>query len=176
MGNSTWTCGALKNAYAAVNEGSNGAPGEARNCALARHWALSQCECDGVPAPDSGYRDPNAACDLCASAALNYVPSARHDDTVATGVIGQMNCDGLYYALAEGVATEDVCSDLQINAGPFCCSLPPTSGTATCRGVHEECENDDACCGEFKCRVVSLIDNTRKVCRQGHRDRDTSIQ
>ena len=76
-----------------------------------------------------GSVDGIAACDLCSGQATKSVPSSKYDTTVATGVAGTHNCQGLEGALASGIISANFCPAIQRAAGTTCCARieePPT--------------------------------------------------
>ena len=162
MNGETWTCGYLQETVQDVNPYS-GAAGEARWCGLAQYWAENSCTCNGpsiAPSSDT-YKDPNAACNLCAGFQFDYVPAVNSDLTANTGVAGTMNCQGLYDAMAQGVLSTNLCPTVQANAGATCCNLQSvaagsgsgssgggttTTTTPTCLGGAEMCTSSADCC------------------------------
>eukprot|EP00529_Nitzschia_sp_RCC80_P030897 CAMPEP_0113452842 /NCGR_PEP_ID=MMETSP0014_2-20120614/7053_1 /TAXON_ID=2857 /ORGANISM="Nitzschia sp." /LENGTH=290 /DNA_ID=CAMNT_0000344223 /DNA_START=119 /DNA_END=991 /DNA_ORIENTATION=- /assembly_acc=CAM_ASM_000159 len=124
MNGDTWTCGYLQETVQDVNP-YNGAPGEARWCALAQLWAEKPCTCNGPePLPPPDVKDPNPACDICPPGRyqFDFVPAINAELTANTGVAGNMNCEGLYYAASEGVLTSNLCGTVRDAAGPICCN------------------------------------------------------
>lgn len=172
MDGETWTCGYLQETVQDVNP-YNGAPGEGRMCAIAQTFAEKHCTCDGpeIPSMDDNVKDLNPACDLCQGQAMNYVPSVNSGMTANTGVAGNMNCMGLYNAMAEGVLTSNLCPIVQKNAGPVCCSLEPIQignpGTPpslpapapvpppepVCVSAAEKCDTNKDCCPGLECKI-----------------------
>ena len=179
-----WTCGWLEEVLADVNVGSTAAAGEARYCGVAQIWAERECSCSGDPLPDDDVYDPNPACDLCGLVDGDHVPSLLENELVETGVAGRMPCGGLYYALAEGVLSEQLCPIVQSNAGAACCTVPSldpgsdasdgsdsdADGDSTdnepepmCLGLGQECEDSGPeCCAGFECRTRQL--GMPKIC------------
>jgi hypothetical protein len=168
MNGDTWTCGYLQDTVQDVNP-YNGAPGEARWCALAQTFAEDHCQCDGpnIPSMNDSYRDLNPACDLCQGQQLNYVPSVNSGLTANTGVAGNMNCQGLYNAMAQGVLTTNLCPTVIQNAGPVCCALesivinnnPGTANTPVaapterpCTTAAQICQTNSDCCPGLLCK------------------------
>jgi len=166
MNGEKWTCQYLQDTVQDVNP-YNGAPGEARWCALAQTFAEDHCTCDGpsIPSMNDSYRDQNPACDLCQGQELNYVPSVNAGLTANTGVAGNMNCLGLYNAMSQGVLTSNLCPTVIANAGPVCCALESIDignpGTANspvaapterpCASGAHVCETNSDCCTGFVC-------------------------
>ncbi|KAG7355870.1 ion channel inhibitory toxin [Nitzschia inconspicua] len=187
MNGDPWTCGYLQETVRDVRS-QGGAPGEARWCALAQVWAEQHCTCDGPPIPPTtdNIKDPNPACDLCPSGQFqfNYVPAVNADLTADTGVAGNMNCQGLYYAMSEGVLTNNLCPVVRANAGPICCSLESVSGSgngggsssgssgssqqqqqqqqSVCRRPAQICSSHSDCCAGLQCKAKTL--NGSKYC------------
>ena len=124
MNGEKWTCQYLQDTVQDVNP-YNGAPGEARWCSLAQTFAEENCSCSGpdIPSINNNVQNPNPACDLCQGQQLSYVPSVNSGLTANTGVAGNMNCLGLYDAMAQGVLTPNLCPTVIANAGPVCCAL-----------------------------------------------------
>jgi hypothetical protein len=177
MNGDSWTCGYLQETVSDVRA-QGGAAGEARWCALAQLWAEQHCTCNGpsIPPTSDNIKDPNPACDLCPSGEFqfNYVPAVNADVTANTGVAGNMNCEGLYYAMSEGVLTTNLCPTVRANAGPTCCSLESVSGGGggggssssggssgqqsqpVCRRPAEICASDGDCCSGLRCEAKTL--------------------
>eukprot|EP00539_Tryblionella_compressa_P001020 CAMPEP_0178743510 /NCGR_PEP_ID=MMETSP0744-20121128/6245_1 /TAXON_ID=913974 /ORGANISM="Nitzschia punctata, Strain CCMP561" /LENGTH=212 /DNA_ID=CAMNT_0020396521 /DNA_START=341 /DNA_END=979 /DNA_ORIENTATION=- len=178
MNGDTWTCGYLQETVEDVRA-NGGAAGEARWCALAQLWAEQHCSCAGpaIPPTSDNYKDPNAACDLCeGNFQFDYVPAVNSDVTANTGVAGNMNCEGLYQAMAEGVLTGNLCPVVRQNAGPTCCNLesvqnvggsggggggsspapPPKPQQPQCRQPAEVCRSHSDCCTGLQCKSKTL--------------------
>lgn len=180
MNGDRWTCGYLQETVQDVNP-YNGAPGEARMCAIAQHFAEKNCECIG---PDIGsigdnVQQLNPACDLCQGQQLNYVPSVNSGITADTGIAGNMNCLGLYNAMAQGVLTSNLCPIVQQNAGPTCCAIeaiqigapeaplvvPPPVLAPTpkpCTSAAQVCQTNADCCPGLQCKIK--VFNGPKYC------------
>jgi hypothetical protein len=176
MNGDTWTCGYLQDTVQDVNPYS-GAAGEARWCGLAQLWAENNCACIGpdiAPTTDN-IKDPNPACDLCAgNFQFDSVPQLNAELTANTGVAGNMNCEGLYNAMAEGVLTTNLCPTVQANAGPTCCNLQsviPGQGSGgsssggggttvvaapVCRSAATSCQSTSECCAGLQCKQKTL--------------------
>lgn len=187
MNGETWTCGYLQDTVQDINP-YNGAGGEARWCALAQTFANDYCTCTG---PDIGdmndnVKQLNPACDLCQGQQLNYVPQVNSGITANTGVAGNMNCEGLYNAMAQGVLTSNLCPTVISNAGPTCCSVesidigqfgggggPSTLGfnnnvpqEPQCVSAAEVCNTNSDCCPGLVCRIK--VWNGPKYCSSGN--------
>lgn len=173
MNGESWSCGYLQETVQDVNP-YNGAPGEARMCAIAQTFAEAECDCNGpsIPGINSVAQDLNPACDLCEGQAMKFVPSVNSGITAQTGVAGNMNCQGLYNAMAQGVLTSNLCPIVKQNAGPTCCSLEPITvlnpGTPLqisdpvpapppaepqCVSAAEVCKTNNDCCPGLVCKV-----------------------
>jgi len=125
----TWTCNYLQETVQDVNAQSSN-PSEALMCAQAQlQGENGGCQCGGTPmnSIQSQVSNPNAACDLCAGQASRSVPSSNYDTTVATGVAGTHNCQGLESAMASGVISSNLCPAIQRAAGATCCSSSGSS-------------------------------------------------
>mmetsp|Transcript_18918 Transcript_18918/g.21730 ORF Transcript_18918/g.21730 Transcript_18918/m.21730 type:complete len:256 (+) Transcript_18918:133-900(+) len=125
----TWTCNYLQETVQDVNAQSSN-PSEALMCAQAQlQGENGGCQCGGTPmnSIQSQVSNPNAACDLCAGQASRSVPSSNYDTTVATGVAGTHNCQGLESAMASGVISSNLCPSIQSAAGATCCSSSGSS-------------------------------------------------
>jgi len=125
----TWTCNYLQETVQDVNARSSN-PSEALMCAQAQlQGENGGCQCGGTPmnSIQSQVSNPNAACDLCAGQASRSVPSSNYDTTVATGVAGTHNCQGLEGALASGIISSNLCPAIQRAAGATCCSSSGSS-------------------------------------------------
>jgi hypothetical protein len=171
MNGDQWTCGYLQETVQDVLA-VGGAAGEARACALAQLWAEQKCQCNGpsIPPTTDNIKDPNPACDLCPSGQFqfNYVPAVNADVTASTGVAGNMNCEGLYQAMSEGVLTSNICPTVRANAGPICCNLESVGGGGggsssgggggggqsqpVCRRPAEVCAAHSDCCSGLQCK------------------------
>lgn len=172
MNGENWSCGYLQDTVQDVNP-YNGAAGEARWCALAQTFANKYCTCNG---PDIGdlndqVKQINPACDLCRGQQLNYVPSVNSGITANTGVAGNMNCEGLYNAMAQGVLTSSLCGTVISNAGPTCCSIESINiqeiggniggnnkvqapqNTPTCVSAAQICNTNSDCCPGLECKI-----------------------
>jgi hypothetical protein len=198
MNGDQWTCGYLQETVQDVRT-QGGASGEARWCFLAQMWCEQFCTCIGpdIPPTTDNIKDPNPACDLCPSGEyqFNYVPAVNADVTANTGVAGNMNCEGLYYAMAEGVLTTNLCPTVRANAGPICCNLESVSGTGgggssggsssgsggsgggqsqpVCRRPAEVCASHSDCCSGLKCQAKTL--NGPQYCTSARTRPRTSI-
>lgn len=173
MNGETWTCQYLQDTVQDVNP-YNGAAGEARWCTLAQTFAEEHCTCNGpqIPSMNDQVQNLNPACDLCQGQQLNYVPSVNSGITANTGVAGNMNCQGLYNAMSQGVLTSNLCPIVIANAGPVCCALEsiqvgnvgasgntggnrpvsnPTQRPCT-RAAHV-CNTNNDCCDGLECRI-----------------------
>jgi hypothetical protein len=118
-----WICGYLAEAVGNVNA-INGAVGEAFYCVLGQLWVDIECKCSGNPAPLQNEYHPYPFCNLCGlidgiQREQNYVPETLKKELVDTGVVGNMPCGGLYYALLECVFPSNLCPTVQQNAGNF---------------------------------------------------------
>jgi len=125
----TWTCDYLQETVQDVDAQSRN-PSEALMCAQAQlQGENGGCQCGGAAmAPiQSTYTDINMACDMCAGQASSVVPTSNYDKTVATGVVGTMNCKGLYDAAAAGTISSTLCPQVQRAAGSQCCSSSGSS-------------------------------------------------
>lgn len=171
MNGENWTCQYLQDTVQDVNP-YNGAPGEGRWCALAQTFAEDHCTCTGpsIPSMNDQVQNLNPACDLCKGQQLNYVPSVNSGLTANTGVAGNMNCQGLYNAMSQGVLTSNLCPTVIKNAGPVCCALESISignpggggGYTQPKQVPEEpkcttaakvCNTNSDCCPGLQCKV-----------------------
>jgi len=180
MNGEPWTCGYLQDTVQDVNP-YNGADGEARWCALAQTFAENHCDCVGpqIPSLNQQYKDQNKGCDLCQGQQLNYVPSVNSGITANTGVAGNMNCEGLYNAMSQGVLTSNLCPIVVQNAGPTCCSLQsieignnnkpqnkpvqaPKPQQPVCTRAAHVCKTNNDCCPGLQCKV--RIWNGPKYC------------
>mmetsp|Transcript_24302 Transcript_24302/g.67290 ORF Transcript_24302/g.67290 Transcript_24302/m.67290 type:complete len:274 (-) Transcript_24302:212-1033(-) len=187
MNGETWTCGYLQDTVQDVNPYS-ASEGEQRWCSLAQTLANDHCTCTG---PDIGnmndnIKQLNPACDLCQGQQLSYVPQVNSGITANTGVAGNMNCEGLYNAMAQGVLTSNLCPTVISNAGPTCCSfgtidLKEIGGGGggntgvTNNNVPEEpkcvkaaqvCNTNNDCCPGLICRIK--VWNGPKYCSSGN--------
>ncbi len=172
MNGEKWSCGYLQETVQDINP-YNGAPGEARMCAIAQTFANDFCQCSG---PDIGdindnVQQLNPACDLCEGQQMKYVPSVNSALDADTGIAGHMNCLGLYNAMAQGVLTSNLCPIVKVNAGPTCCSLesiqigapdtaplilpPPVTAPTSkpCTSAAQVCETNADCCPGLQCKV-----------------------
>mmetsp|Transcript_25716 Transcript_25716/g.56397 ORF Transcript_25716/g.56397 Transcript_25716/m.56397 type:complete len:276 (-) Transcript_25716:215-1042(-) len=176
MNGENWSCGYLQDTVQDVDP-YNGGAGEARWCALAQTFANDYCTCSG---PDIGNLNDqvnsiNPACDLCRGQQLNYVPSVNSGITANTGVAGNMNCQGLYNAMAQGVLTSSLCGTVISNAGPTCCSIesidikqiggntggntggnqqvPAPQNTPKCVSAAQTCNTNSDCCPGLECKI-----------------------
>jgi len=125
----TWTCNYLQETVQDVDAQSSN-PSERLMCAHAQlQGENGGCQCGGNPmnSIQSQVSNPNAACDLCAGQASAVVPSSNYDKTVATGVAGTHNCQGLYGAMASGIISSTLCPAIQRAAGATCCSSSGSS-------------------------------------------------
>ena len=113
----------------------------------------------------------NPACDLCKGQQLGYVPSVNSGITANTGVAGNMNCQGLYNAMSQGVLTSNLCPIVIANAGPVCCSLESiqvgntgpggNSGSSPvsrpterpCTRAAHVCNDNRDCCDGLECKL-----------------------
>jgi len=135
----TWTCHYLQETVQDVDANS---PNESERLMCAQAQLQGEnggCHCGGAAmAPiQSQVSQLNPACDLCAGQASAVVPSSNYDKTVATGVAGTHNCQGLYGAMASGTISSTLCPAIQQAAGATCCanngssnsnlSRPPTT-------------------------------------------------
>lgn len=172
MNGERWTCQYLQDTVQDVNP-YTGAPGEARWCGLAQTFAEEHCTCSGpnIPSLSEQVQNLNPSCDLCQGQQLNYVPSVNSGITANTGVAGNMNCQGLYNAMSQGVLTSNLCPTVKANAGPVCCSLEAIQignigggsntggnsvGTPTerpCTTAAQICSTNEDCCPGLECRV-----------------------
>jgi len=173
MNGETWTCQYLQDTVQDVNP-YTGAEGEARWCALAQTFASENCSCSGpqIPSMNDQVQNLNPACDLCQGQQLNYVPTVNSGITANTGVAGNMNCQGLYNAMSQGVLTSNLCPIVIANAGPVCCALesisisniggsgnsggnvPVQSPTQRpCASAAQICYTNGDCCAGLECRV-----------------------
>jgi hypothetical protein len=120
-----WTCKYLQETVQDVNV--NGWSGEQQMCANARLLA-KQCPCPGATRPANVVYDINDSCNLCASYP-GKTPSnvGTTGITVNTGVVGNMNCGGLYNAMNSGVISSNLCPRVKQAAGPKCCTPPSYS-------------------------------------------------
>ena len=121
------TCGELQEWVQDV-EPVGGSPGEAELCGLTQYLAwFHKCDCFGpdIPSPQDNVNDPNASCDICGASDLdfNYIPEPNREKLTDTGCCGKQNCDGLYFAAANGVLSSTLCPIVQKNSGPECCNL-----------------------------------------------------
>lgn len=173
MNGETWSCGYLQDTVQDVNPYAGGAPGEARMCAIAQTFAEDHCDCNGpaIPGMDDNVEQINPSCDLCAGQAFNHVPSVNSGITADTGVAGNMNCGGLYTAMAQGVLTPNLCPIVKQNAGPTCCNLesiqigsdnrpvanvpvPVASPTPRpCAQAATVCQTNSDCCPGLDCKM-----------------------
>lgn len=182
MNGETWTCQYLQDTVQDVNP-YNGAAGEARWCTLAQTFAEENCSCNGpqIPSMNDQVQDLNPACDLCQGQQLNYVPSVNSGITADTGVAGNMNCQGLYNAMSQGVLTSNLCPIVIANAGPVCCGLEsiqvgngggggssnnggnrPAPTQRPCASATRGCNTNSDCCPGLECRVK--VYNGPKYC------------
>jgi len=172
MNGEKWTCGYLQDTVQDVNPYAGGAPGEARWCGLAQHFAEQHCSCNGpsIPSLNDNVQQLNPACDLCQGQALNYVPQVNAGLTANTGVAGNMNCKGLYNAMSQGVLTSNLCPQVIANAGPKCCGVEKFTPNEfqnpdvvnqnnnvpqapTCVSAAEVCKYNSDCCPGLQCKV-----------------------
>lgn len=173
MEGESWTCGYLQDTVQDVNP-YQGSAGEARWCGLAQTFANDFCTCNG---PDIGNMNDqfiqlNPACDLCSGQQLKYVPEVNTGITANTGVAGNMNCEGLYNAMAQGVLTSNLCGTVIANAGPTCCSVDITeilpnqvgnnnnnnnnnvqNNEPQCVSAAEVCSSNADCCPGLLCKI-----------------------
>lgn len=179
MNGETWTCGYLQETVQDVNP-YTGAPGEARMCGIAQTFAENNCDCSGpeIPSMNDNVQQMNPACDLCEGQQMNYVPTVNAVITANTGVAGNMNCLGLYDAMAQGVLTGNLCPIVKANAGPTCCSLesiqisnnntpdipaPPTlPPPPSCTSAARTCVSNNDCCPGLTCKIK--VFNGPKYC------------
>jgi len=125
----TWTCHYLQETVQDVDANS---PNESERLMCAQAQLQGEnggCHCGGAAmAPiQSQVSQLNPACDLCAGQASAVVPSSNYDKTVATGVAGTHNCQGLYGAMASGTISSTLCPAIQRAAGATCCSSSGSS-------------------------------------------------
>jgi hypothetical protein len=120
-----WTCKYLQETVQDVN--ANGWSGEQQMCANARLLA-KQCPCPGGNRPAEVVHNINDSCNLCASYP-GKTPSnvGTTGITVNTGVVGNMNCGGLYNAMNSGIISSNQCPRVIQAAGPKCCTPPSYS-------------------------------------------------
>jgi len=193
MNGETWTCQYLQDTVQDVNP-YNGAAGEARWCTLAQTFAEQHCTCNGpqIPSMNDQVQNLNPACDLCQGQQLNYVPSVNSGITANTGVAGNMNCQGLYNAMSQGVLTSNLCPIVKANAGPVCCALEsiqigiggPSSSSnsgntpasvqteSPCTRAAHVCDTNRDCCDGLECRI--RVWNGPKYCtRSNNRPRQS---
>mmetsp|Transcript_21957 Transcript_21957/g.52264 ORF Transcript_21957/g.52264 Transcript_21957/m.52264 type:complete len:271 (+) Transcript_21957:176-988(+) len=174
MNGESWSCQYLQDTVQDVNP-YNGAAGEARWCTLAQTFAEEHCTCTGpqIPSMNDSVQQLNPACDLCKGQQLNYVPSVNSGITADTGVAGNMNCQGLYNAMSQGVLTSNLCPIVIANAGPVCCALesiqvgiggggggnyvastPVSKPTQRpCTNAAEVCKTNNDCCPGLECKI-----------------------
>lgn len=171
MNGENWSCQYLQDTVQDVNP-YNGAPGEARWCSLAQTFAEENCSCNGpqIPSMNDQVQNLNPACDLCQGQQLAYVPSVNSGITADTGVAGNMNCQGLYNAMSQGVLTSNLCPTVIANAGPVCCALEsiqinnigggggnnnpaPAPQEPQCTTAAMVCRGNDECCPGLQCKV-----------------------
>jgi hypothetical protein len=121
-----WTCGYLQETVQDVLP-LGGAAGESNLCATAQYLAWQYCDCFGtvIPGPLDTYKDPNPACDLCASPTnmFSYVPEVNYEKTTNTQVMGVHNCLGLYQAMSMGILSSSLCPTVQAASGLDCCNI-----------------------------------------------------
>ncbi|KAL3920354.1 MAG: hypothetical protein SGILL_003305, partial [Bacillariaceae sp.] len=195
MNGDSWTCGYLQETVSDVRA-QGGAPGEARWCALAQLWAEQHCSCAGpaIPPTSDNIKDPNPACDLCPNGRFqfDFVPAVNADKTANTGVAGNMNCEGLYHAMSEGVLTNNLCPTVRANAGPICCNLESIEGGGgggggggtpsppnpqqqqpVCRRPAQICQQHSDCCAGLSCKAKTL--NGPSYCTSARTRPRTSI-
>lgn len=180
MNGESWTCGYLQDTVQDVNPYS-GAPGEARWCGLAQTFAEESCTCTGpdIPSMNDQVKDLNPACDLCKGQAFDYVPSVNNGLTANTGVAGNMNCQGLYNAMSQGVLTSNLCPTVIANAGPVCCNVETVTVSGggggggnnnnqqqqqqqQCTSAAQVCQTNNDCCPGLQCKIKVL--NGKKYC------------
>jgi hypothetical protein len=129
----TWTCKYLQETVQDVDE--NGWDGERLMCRQAQLQGESGgCECGGPALPNLSdqFSDINPECNLCTGVSGNnngMVPIGNYDKTVATGVIGTMNCKGLFDAMIDGIISTTLCPTIQQQAGSACCSSSSSDST-----------------------------------------------
>lgn len=194
MNGETWTCQYLQDTVQDVNP-YNGAQGEARWCALAQTFGEENCSCNGpdIPSINDYVQNQNPACDLCQGQQLSFVPSVNYGITANTGVAGNMNCLGLYNAMAQGVLTSNLCGTVIANAGPVCCGLEaieindinnnsgggggtspaPPPQEPQCTTAAMICQENDDCCPGLLCKVK--VWNGPKYCSSARTRPRTSI-
>lgn len=112
-----WTCGEVAASMRDVRVDSSAAPGERQWCATVQQIVVANCDCYGAELVDQ-VKDPNPGCKLCLN---GNVPAKNYDKLVKTGVVGSMNCQGLEYAMKQGVLTANTCSRVAQNSRATCC-------------------------------------------------------
>jgi hypothetical protein len=128
-----WTCKYLQETVQDVN--TNGWSGEQRMCANARLLA-KQCPCSGGNRPADVVHNVNDSCNLCgAYGGVTPASVGTAGITVNTGVVGNMNCGGLYNAMAGGIISSNLCPIVKSAAGPTCCTRQSTYSWAQGRSA-----------------------------------------